>query len=87
MALKYILPNFYNSFLCNKTLITKLLRKKNICGIAGSFPFSIFNGSYNNNKHEDVCLYENICSAIKDYGLLSNFIILDYGKSIVKRKL
>lgn len=85
MALKYILPNFYDSFFCNLTLAERLLKTKNICGVSGTFPFSIFNGSYNNMGKENVCVYENMHNAIEGYGgLLSNMIIIDYGNPFLE---
>jgi hypothetical protein len=84
MGLKYILPNFYNSFANNLHLFKKLMKRKNICGISGTFPFSIFYGSYNNIPYEDICLHRDIVSITENYDLLSDMIIIDYGNTLLE---
>ena len=84
MALKYILPNFYDSYFCNLTISQKLLQTKNISGVYGTFPFSIFNGSYNNIAHEHICMYDDMKKIVTDYGMLADMIILDYGNSLIE---
>lgn len=84
MTLKYILPNFYDNYLYNKTIMDKLITKRNICGIQGTFPLSIYNGSYNNIYGEEICLYDKIATVFSDYGLLSDMAILDYGNPFLE---
>lgn len=79
MAFKYILPNFYDSYFCNLTIGQKLLQKKDLTGVSGTFPFSIFNGSYNNMGKETVCLYDDMKKIFEDYGLLTDMVVIDYG--------
>jgi hypothetical protein len=84
MALKYILPNFYNCYSHNVELFQTFAKTKNLCGIEGAFPFSIFYGAYNNISCENICLYDDMIPIIKDYGLLADMLILDCGNPLLE---
>lgn len=84
MAINYILPNMYDSYFCNLTIANKLLQEKNICGVSGTFPFSIFNGSYNNIGYEKVCLYDDMKDFYKNYGIMANMVIIDCGNPLLE---
>lgn len=84
MTTHYILPNFYDNYLHNKTIIEKLIQKRDICGVSGTFPLSIFNGSYNNIYGEQICLYDNIKNILQNYSLLSEMVIIDYGNPLLE---
>lgn len=84
--MNFILPSFYNSYNHNQELIQKYLLFKNFSGIYGNFPFSIFNGSYNNSASEELALAEDIVKSVSGYGSLSSCTIIDFGNIDLKEE-
>lgn len=77
--MKIILPSFYNSYQQNKKIIENFMYYKDFQGISGSFPFSIFNGGYNNNKYSQLALAHDIINSIHSYGAIGGFTVIDFG--------
>lgn len=73
----YILPNFFESFVCNKVLINQFQMTKNLYGVSGQFPFSIFNGGKNNNFFDEICVYDDIVKIVKEYDSLNDFMLIN----------
>lgn len=79
--IKYILPNFYSDYSCNMVIKDKFFTTRNLAGIQGTFPFSIFNGSYNNIQNDSLAVYEDFIDSIDSYGILANMTLLDFGNT------
>lgn len=77
--MKYILPNFYDSFIYNKLLKEDFFTSIDIEGIQGTYPFCIFNGGCNNIEYEEIALYRDLIDGLGRYGILGNKILLDFG--------
>lgn len=76
--MNYILPNFYDSYVCNEIVI-KEYPSLFITGLEGSYPYCIFNGSPNNTRGVDLCVHKDILKSTKQERLylinLSSVII------------
>ena len=81
--INYILPNFYNAHDCNVLLKKNFLTTKNLSGIQGNFPFSIFHGTYNNIPAESLAVYEDIVDVVNNYGILNNITLIDFGNPLL----
>lgn len=81
--INYILPNFYNAHDCNMLLKKNFLTNKNLSGIQGNFPFSIFHGTYNNISMESLAVYEDIVDAVNNYEILNNMTLIDFGNPAI----
>lgn len=79
MAIKYILPNFFDSYECNLTLKNNFFINQNIVGVQGTFPFCIFNGWYNNIIGESLAIYDDLVDCVKNYGILNDIVLIDFG--------
>ena len=84
--MKYILPNFYDSFIYNKLLKEDFFTTVNIEGIQGTYPFCIFNGGCNNIEYEEIALYIDLINGLGQYGILGNKILLDFGNINLEEK-
>lgn len=82
--MKYILPNFYNNFLCNDLIRQQYGPYVDFDGVQGTYPFGIFYGWYNNINKEELAIYRDLLAILKDYGVFANKVYLDMGNIILK---
>ena len=84
--MKILLSTFYNNFNFNDMIIKKFIYSLDIAGIQGNYPFTIFNGWYNNIRGEDIAVYQDINNVLESYNIISNKVFIDCGNVLIDKK-
>jgi hypothetical protein len=77
--MKYIIPNFFDSYVYNMALINEFIQVHEFAGVQGTYSFSYFNGSLNNIRGEKISLYPDFIAGAEAYKIIDDMILLDYG--------